>query len=72
MLEDYFWLVLGLLLLTVGIISFFKPKLLITSNTPKYSYLTGIEIKKYIKIRGFLMIIIGVGLIIKSMLIIWS
>ena len=64
MLENYFWLGLGLLLLIVGVFSFFKPEVLITKNTPKKHPIFGVGIKKYNKMRAPVMIILGLIMVI--------
>ncbi len=68
MAEDYFWLIIGSLTFIVGILSFFRPELFITKDTPKYSYLFRIETRKYLKIRAVIMIIGGFFVVTRSIL----
>lgn len=64
--EDYFILGFGFFILIVGIFSTIKPKLFVSKNTPKVHPYFYIDSKKYIKIRGWVFIVLGVLLILIS------
>jgi len=68
MIEDYMWLTLSIIIVIIGFYNFLKPKGFINKDTPKYHPIFLIEMKKYYRIRGPIMIILGLIMALISIL----